>query len=179
MKTLKERVTEDGFEGFEPVLFYSSGDEWGMFSNFSRHPVVLPHPWSGQPVRYATSEHRYQALKATKESDHDWVAGLLDNDIISPSESKDRGGPKGIRLRTDWGDNYHDLCYYVMLEVIMAKVLQHPVMGELLSDTGGRPIYEDSPTDAIWGVRFNYKRDYSGKNLLGRALMETRSLFFS
>lgn len=37
-----------------------------------------------------------------------------------------------------------------------------------------RRIYEDSPTDDIWGWRF--QQSYTGKNLLGRCWMDVREV---
>jgi ribA/ribD-fused uncharacterized protein len=93
-----------------------------------------------------------------------------------PMQSKHRGGPGGINIRPDWGDSYHDLCYYVMFEVVLAKTLQNGEMQDALVDTEDRPIYEDSPTDDIWGWR--HGDDHRGKNLLGQCLMEVRSLLY-
>jgi predicted NAD-dependent protein-ADP-ribosyltransferase YbiA (DUF1768 family) len=59
-----------------------------------------------------------------------------------------------------------------MLEVTTAKARQHADIGKALEVTFDRPIYEDSPVDDIWGVR--YRNNYQGKNLLGRCWMETR-----
>jgi ribA/ribD-fused uncharacterized protein len=170
---LEQRLEHDG--AVDPILFYSEKNAWGVFSNFSHHPVVLPHPWTAEPTRYHTSEHRYQAMKAMNPSDHDWVAGIGEPDI-SAGVSKTRGGPRGIKLRPDWGDKYQSVCYYVMLEVVTAKALQNGEMQDALADSEGRTLYEDSPTDDIWGIRNHY--DYRGRNLLGQALMEVRYLLY-
>lgn len=162
-----ERLIKDG--AWNPLLFYRPRETNGEFSNFSRHRVILPHPWTGALTKYATSEHRYQALKAISAKDHDYV-----NEDPSPSVCKHRGGPKGIQLRPDWGNDYHDFCWWVMFEVVTAKVIQNPDVRDSLLASNVRHIYEDSPTDDIWGWR--YGQSYTGKNLLGRCLMEVRSL---
>ena len=41
----------------EPIHFYSTRDEYGCFSNFSRHPVFL------KGKRWPTTEHYFQAQK--------------------------------------------------------------------------------------------------------------------
>jgi ribA/ribD-fused uncharacterized protein len=168
--TREERLKQDGVEG-EPVLFYYPNQRYGVFSNFSKHPVKLPSPWTGEMLEYETSEHRYQAMKATTAADHDFV---FESD--GPGESKKRGGPRGIKLRPDWGSTHKDLCYYVMLEVILAKARQHTEFMHALDASRVRSahIYEDSPTDDIWGWR--YRNDYRGQNLLGRAIMQVREI---
>lgn len=164
---LQERIVADGYEGEEPILFYHPKDEFGFFSNFSRHSVPCRNPWTDKPQMYRTGEHRYQAMKAMSENNHDWVA-------LAPGafEAKERGGPRGIELRAGWGESYGDLCYYVMLELCTAKAHQYDHIFNALDNSGDRPIYEDSPTDDIWGVRF--QQDYRGKNLLGRCWMQVR-----
>lgn len=168
---LEERIVADGYEGLEPILFYRPRDPFGWGSNFSKHKVVLPYPFQGakQFVSYPTGEHRFQAMKASTSESHEYVRAAS-----SPFDAKKRGGPHGIVLRPGWGNNYGDLCWYVMAEVVLHKALQHSVIKAALLITGDRPIYEDSPTDDIWGVRF--ESDYRGKNLLGRAWMEARAV---
>lgn len=167
--TREERLKADGYEGVEPVEFYSARDEYGAFSNFSPHPVVMINPWTGRYQRYSTIEHRFQAMKATNLRDHGWVV-----EAPSSGDAKLRGGPGGISLREGWGSSYGDLCWYVMHEAVLAKAMQHPKIAELLLSTGDRPIWEDSPVDDIWGIR--YEQSYTGKNLLGECWMDVRNL---
>lgn len=159
--TREERLALDGCD--DPVLFYRPRDAWGCFSNFSRHAVVLPHPFTNYDVTYATSEHRYQAMKATTAKDHDFVATAY-----SAAEAKGRGGRITLRASWDFGTSYE-----VMVEVIAAKAAQHAGFARALRETGDRMIYEDSPVDDIWGWRFH--ESYTGQNLLGKALMEVRA----
>lgn len=168
--TKAERLTHDGWTGVNPVLFYRPRDPFGCLSQFSRHKIVLPNPWTRKLYIYEGGEWRFQALKGTSERDHEYVCAAE-----TATEAKFRGSPKGnITFRDDWGNSYGDICWYVMLEVCIAKALQHPEVQQALADTGERPIYEDSPTDDIWGWR--KRHDYRGKNLLGEAWMQTRAM---
>lgn len=159
-----ERLIADGYdpEVVTPELFYRSKT---LGSNFSPHSLSLLNPWSGKAIRYKTCEHRYQAMKATNENDHDYVVAAG-----SAFESKERG--REIELREGWGEHYGDFCWYVMFEVVLAKTLQHGEVRRWLMGTEDRPIYEDSPTDDIWGWRF--ENDHRGRNLLGRCWMQVR-----
>ncbi len=65
----------------------------------------------------------------------------------------------------------------MLYECLIAKVEFNPDLGKKLIDTMGSHIYEDSPTDDIWGWR--YEQDHSGKNLLGECWMEIRDLVIS
>lgn len=160
--TLEQRVHADGYRQAEPVVFYG-----GPFSNFSRHPITLVNPFTGKLREYMTGEHRFQAMKARAPETHDRVcmAG-------HPAEAKRLG--RELLLRDGWGEDYGDLCWYVMVETVLAKATQWADVREALRQTGTRPIYEDSPTDAIWGVRSG--PTFDGKNLLGRAWMYARGL---
>lgn len=112
-----------------------------------------------------TREHRFQAMKGTNQKDHDYVAGSS-----GPGEAKRRG--RAIWLRPDWGNDINQVCWYVMMEGVLATVMQHDDVAQGLEDTGERVIYEDSPTDDIWGWRKD--GNHEGRNLLGLAWMQAR-----
>lgn len=163
----EDRLAADGFAGIEPILFYSKRTKG---SNFSPHAVRLLDPWTGKSRVYQTGEHRYQAMKSRDQEGHDYVAAAS-----SAFESKKRGHE--ITLRDGWSGpttdpTYGSFAWYSMWEVVMAKTIQHYDVREWLLLSDGRPIYEDSPTDDIWGWRC--AEDYRGKNLLGRCWMQVR-----
>lgn len=161
-----ERLALDGCQ--EPLLFYRPEDPNGCLSMFSDHSVILPDPWIGKLRVYRAGEYRFQAKKGSTQACHDYVC-----EAATCSEAKWRGGPKSkLIFRDDWGNDYGDMCWYAMLETCLAKALQHMDVEIALRNSGKRRIYEDSPTDDIWGWR--YQGDYRGKNLLGRAWMQTR-----
>lgn len=167
--SIEARVEADGFGNSTPILFYRTRDDYGWMSSFAKFSIWLPHPYTGVSTLYLTREHRYQAMKGDMSKDHDYV-----NDAGTAGEAKTRGGPGGIDLRPGWGETYGELCWYVMLESVMAMVYQHSYIRTALDATKLRPIYEDSPTDDIWGVR--HRNDYRGRNLLGRCWMTTRNV---
>lgn len=164
--TKEERLIKDG-AGDNPVLFYCQRNPNGKASNFSPHGMWLPSPFDSIPVWHKTGEHRYQAMKSTNEKSYEYVRRSP-----TASESKTRG--REIELREGWGERYGDLCYYVMLEAVIAKVRQNKDVAAWLKATGDRHIYEDSPTDDIWGWR--HRNSYTGRNLLGRCLMAVRHI---
>lgn len=159
----RERLEHDKVPpDVEPVLFYG-----GPFSNFSKHSIWLPNPFTGKATLYATGEHRFQAMKGKTVQVHDDIAGQP-----RPVDAKHAGG--ACDLRPGWGNDVGSLCWYVMLEVVLHKALQHGEVRRALDATGQRPMYEDSPVDDIWGWRF--QEDHRGKNLLGRCWMRTRTI---
>lgn len=75
--------------------------------------------------------------------------------------------------------NYDDkiwvsLRFQVMYDIIYAKLTQKAGIRKLLMDTVGLYIYEDSPTDSVWGVG----SDGLGTNLLGQIYMMIRDKFY-
>jgi ribA/ribD-fused uncharacterized protein len=171
-----DRLEVDGTSEDRAIFFYGAlgSSRFGCFSNFSRHVVLLSYPTDKRLVKtqayYPTGEHRFQAMKATSAGDHIAIA-----QASTPKEAKRLG--RSIDLRPGWGDSYGDLCYLVMLEIVMTKARQHSDVMEALKLTGSKFIYEDSPIDDIWGVRKG--DDYSGKNLLGLAWMQARYLLLA
>lgn len=112
-------------------------------------------------VEYPTIEHYFQANKARSRFEHDHIRNQP-----GPWEAKRAG--RRCDLREDW----EDIKYEVMLCGLRVK-FNDPEFAEILLNTGNRLIAEDSPTDAVWGIR---ARDGSltGANLLGKALMQIR-----
>jgi ribA/ribD-fused uncharacterized protein len=170
------RLIEDGYADIEPVLFYAADDTNGEGSNFSQHGLWLPDPHTGKMRWYKTGEHRFQAMKGQNAQEHAEIA-----DQPTAYKAKEAGGPRskicdgvGFILRPGWGNDYGDLCWYAMFETVLAKTLQNDDVFAWLMSTHSRPIYEDSPTDDIWGWRF--RNDYRGKNLLGRCWMSVRAV---
>lgn len=169
--TREERMEKDGLTE-EPIEFYGKDCEHNYFSNFAPLGLWLPHPFTGELTWYGTGEHAFQARKAWTPAEHDYVV-----EAHTAFESKKRG--RAVALREGWdpiNDDLYPLCYRVMTEVVWGKAMEHAHIQKALLDSDERAIWEDSPTDDIWGIR--YRDDYRGRNLLGRAWMETRDKIF-
>lgn len=168
MVTQEERLERDG--AVDPVLFFweHRGQPKHCYSSFARYPIVLPSPWTLVLTRYRTREHRFQALKGRDQKTHDAI-------VACPGPADAKAAGRACHLRGDWGNSLGSLCWYVMLEGVIATVHQHDEVRAELATTGTSHIYEDSPTDDIWGWR--HGNNYNGKNLLGQCWMQTRDLF--
>lgn len=139
------------------IYFYS-----GPPCNFWRSPIQGSHHTFG-PWRAPTVEHPLQAWKATSRRDFFYVLSA-----VGPGIAKERG--RSIQMRPDWDEiKYNVACYLLGL-----KFSQNPDLRDYLLGTGDQDIFEDSPTDFIWGVR-DAQRGYTGQNLLGKALMQVRA----
>jgi ribA/ribD-fused uncharacterized protein len=176
---LIDRMDYDGFTTrcVDPVLFYSHKD-WG--SNFFPEPfelectVALFMPWATdrsldtRTIMVKSGEHAFQAAKA---SSRDAFIHILAAE--SCAQAKSRG--RKTLLRPDW----EDVKYDVMVEVVRSKFSPEHMRRKLMR-TGKRPIYENSPTDDIWGVKRALPLGrylFDGQNLLGKALMQVREEF--
>ena len=143
------------FKGYSEndVLFYShTKGEYKGLSNFYHSEIEIDNR------KYQTVEHFYQACKATNEKDFDEIANSGD-----PYSSKELGN--SLPNRSDWDE----IKYQLMMKGLYAKYTQHNDLKELLLSTGDSPIHENTFNDRYWGYF-----DGLGRDMLGKALMETR-----
>ncbi len=137
------------------IRFYKVSEKYGEFSNFSPYEVVV------LGMVWKTSEHYFQARKF---QDSSLVIKVMD--ASTPMEAANIGRDRSYPIREDWDT----IKLEVMKEVTLAKFTQHENLKELLLSTGSEKIVEASPYDYFWGEG----ADGSGKNYLGRILMEVR-----
>jgi len=137
------------------IKFYSVQSAYGEFSNFALYPIKL------KGKTWPTSEHYFQAQK---------FAGTAYEEEIrkakSPMKAAELGRSRKVRLRADW-DRVKD---NIMYEAVKAKFTQHEELKELLLSTQTANLIEHTENDDYWGDG----GDGSGKNKLGKALMQLR-----
>lgn len=143
------------FTTSEPILFY--GHTKGIYCGFSN---FYPAPFTLLGVNFCCSE---QAYVYGKSEDPIFREKLLT--MTNPYAIKGIGGK--IKLRSDWPLMKYDW----MVVILKAKFSQNLQLRDLLLFTGDRPIHENSK-DVNWGGGPNFP---NGKDLLGKALMETRT----
>lgn len=139
----------------EVINFYSPSDDFGCFSNFSRHAVFL------KGRRWPTSEHYFQAQKF-EDLKTQAAVGNAKTPKIAANIGRDRKNP----LRRDW----ESVKVQVMTDVVRAKFTQHEDLRETLLSTGDAKLVEHTVNDSYWGDG----GDGSGKNMLGIVLMRVR-----
>jgi ribA/ribD-fused uncharacterized protein len=137
------------------IHFYSASGEYGCFSNFSPHPIML------KGKTWPTSEHYFQAQKYAGTPDEEEVR-QANSPMIAARMGRSRKRP----LRKDW-ESVKDS---IMLEAVLAKFTQHADLREILLGTGDAKIVEHTENDAYWGDG----GDGGGRNKLGRILMDLR-----
>jgi ribA/ribD-fused uncharacterized protein len=139
----------------EPIQFYRASDEYGCFSNFAPYPIEL------DGKRWPTSEHYFQAQKF-EDPEHQEAIRRERSPMIAARMGRDRKK----KLRRDW----ESAKVAVMRTAVRAKFTQHPDLRETLLATGDARIVEHTENDSYWGDG----GDGSGKNRLGKILMEIR-----
>ena len=137
------------------IEFYHQNKPYGFFSNFSRHPIRL------HDKVWPTSEHYFQAQKFAG-TEHEELVRLA----VTPMEAAQMGRDRSRPLRPDWESVKDD----IMRQTVRAKFLQHADLAAELLATGDSHIIEHTKNDSYWGDG----GDGSGKNMLGRILMEIR-----
>jgi ribA/ribD-fused uncharacterized protein len=137
------------------IYFYSTREEYGAFSNFSAHGFELDSKY------WKTSEHYFQAMKFVGTEYADKV-----REARSPKEAAELGRRRDFPLRKDWEKVKDD----VMREAILMKFQTHDDIRELLLSTGDEELVEKTTGDTYWGCG----TDGTGKNMLGKILMEVR-----
>lgn len=135
-----------------PILRFSG--EYHFLSNFYPSELI----WNN--YLYATSEHAYQAAKAT-----DYDSWYLIANAESPSLAKKLGSRVSISL--DWDNKKIS----VMRSILEEKFIQNPDIQHQLIDTYPRPLIEGN----AWGdIYWGQSPIGVGENHLGKLLMELR-----
>ena len=142
----------------QKIFFWANADEYGCFSNFWPGPYII------DGKEWPTTEHFFAAMKTLDQSEREAI-----RKANTPGDAKGMG--RVVKLRHDWDAVKYD----VMLTALRAKFSDnHPELKEKLVSTGDALIYEDSPYDKVWGTG-ERGGVVTGKNLLGKALMQVRS----
>ena len=137
------------------IYFYSLHEPYGCFSNFSPHDVLLKGVW------WPTTEHYFQAQK---------FAGTAHEEAIrlakTPRQAAEMGRDRSRPLWADWEQVKDE----VMRVAVRQKFHTHQDIRQILFDTNDEELVENAPADYYWGIGV----DGSGKNMLGKLLMEVR-----
>ncbi|GAB4509057.1 MAG: NADAR family protein [Anaerolineae bacterium] len=139
------------------IYFYSTREKYGCFSNFSPHGFELDGKY------WKTSEHYFQAQKfqGTEFEEQVRIAKTA-------KEAATLGRRRDFPLRDDWEDIKDD----IMRAAVLRKFETHETIRQILLDTSDEELVENAPGDYYWGIG----KDGSGKNMLGKILMETRTI---
>lgn len=137
----------------DEIRFYRCNEPYGFLSNFWKCEFFL----NGK--LWISTEHYYQAFKTTNLDEREFVR-------IQKKPNDARTVGQKITLRADF-DSVKDA---IMLKCLIAKFTQNQNLLNMLLETTGKYLTEDSPVDYYWGIG----KDGSGKNILGKQLMQVR-----
>ena len=137
------------------INFYSTKDDYGCFSNFAAYPFRI------DGKTWKTSEHYFQAQKFAG-TEHEEELRLVASPMVVARMGRSRQRP----LRKDWEITKDD----IMREALRAKFTQNEELKKILLETGDAHLVEHTTNDRYWGDG----GDGSGKNMLGKLLMELR-----
>jgi ribA/ribD-fused uncharacterized protein len=143
------------------IRFYRANEKpYGAFSN------LYPRPIEFEGSVYATSEHAYQAGKASKPAVRDWI-------LSAPTPSLAAMAAHGLYV-WDVVPNWAQIKFDRMRAVLRAKFQQHVDLKDLLLSTGSARLVEagtvNNAVNRLWG-----EVDGKGHNMGGVMLMELRS----
>lgn len=139
------------------IRFYKVNDEYGCFSNFSRHGFKLGGKY------WMTSEHYFQAQKFIGTEYEEQVRMSS-----TPMEAANMGRDRSKPLREDWEEVKDDL----MRRAVLERFKTNSDAKKILLSTGDEEIIEKTTKDYYWGCG----EDGTGKNMLGKILMEIRDI---
>lgn len=137
------------------IQFYSAKAPFGYMSNFYVSPIKL------KGRIWKTTEHYFQAQKFAGTK---WESHVRKTN--SPGDAAREGRRRDLPLRRDW-ESVKD---NIMREAVLAKFTQHKDLRDKLLATGHEHLVEHTHKDTYWADGGNG----SGKNMLGRILMEVR-----
>ncbi|KRC19184.1 hypothetical protein ASE31_06045 [Acidovorax sp. Root217] len=143
------------------IHFYRANEKpYGAFSN------LFPRSVEFEGRTYATSEHAYQAGKASKPAVRDWI-------LSAPTPSLAAMAAHGLYV-WDVVPNWADIKFDRMRAVLRAKFEQHADLKALLISTGEARLVEagtvNNAVNRLWG-----EVEGKGQNMLGVMLMELRA----
>lgn len=152
------------------IGFYHENEEYGCLSNW------YPASFEYAGIKYANSEQfmMYQKMRTFGHFD---IAEKI-RMTTDPQECK----KLGRTTISNWDEEFWDsVCYSIVKRGVKAKFAQNPDIRKQLIETGSALLAECSPKDKNWGIGlgiddsrvFNIS-EWTGKNYLGRILMEVR-----
>ena len=149
---------------FYPIYYNTYGNfEYKYLSNFSKHRVTIGGFEVDKDLEFIfpTAEAAYQAFK----NPTDLLYINSQTVSINPKISKFLG--KSIQLRNNWDNIRYDIMY----NVLKAKFTQNIDLKNLLLLTGLRPIFKCSKRISFW--------NNTDTNMMGKLLQQIRAEFLS
>ena len=158
---IKNTVINDNF-----VVFWNS-----IFSNF------YPCDFVFKGMSFKSSEQAFMWCKAIHFND----TKIAEEILVSPTPKKAKELGRLVKNFNEQEWNKVRLQY--MVDVLVCKFGQNSSLKKTLLNTGSRKFVEGSPIDSLWGVGIHWQNSdcldpskWKGKNLLGKALDQTKEI---
>lgn len=139
------------------IRFLSKIEQWKDFSNLAPYPIEL----DGEV--WKSTEHYYQFRKFER------------SDPAYAQRIKEAPTPRDAKILSLQNNNYSkdwdSMKVDLLKEAVRRKFESYPKLEELLLSTGEEELIEANQDDCFWGEG----KDGSGKNMMGRILMEVRT----
>ncbi|WP_461534873.1 NADAR domain-containing protein [Spongorhabdus nitratireducens] len=150
------------------VQFYNKDEKYYELTNFYDCGSLTI-----DGIAWPSTEHYFQACKfAPGSPEWNHIRTRKNSSevfhFIHPYKDKSQSIPLNV-TREQWDGGAKDR---VMLKALRAKAQQNPQFRKTLLSTANKPLFETSPYDGYWGVKYN--RGDHGKNVLGAMLMQVR-----
>ena len=131
------------------------------------------------PHIFQNSEQAFMYEKAVCFNDRE-----IANQILLTGDPKETKA-LGRKIKNFNAETWNIMSPHVMYSVNISKYCQNETFLKELLETGNKVLVEASPYDKIWGVGLHWSDDkildeknWQGKNLLGKALMDVRKFLF-
>jgi ribA/ribD-fused uncharacterized protein len=141
----------------DAIEFNSKTELYSEFSNFHSAPIQM------HDETWPTVEHYFQAQKFPTDT----ALQSVIRTAKSPAVARRLGKTKTPSFRADWNEIREE----VMVCALRAKFSQHPVLRDLLVNTGSKELRELAVWDSYWGTG----RTGKGKNRMGALLTKVRA----
>lgn len=152
------------------ICFYHEYEEYGCFSNWYQSKFE----YAGKSFSSVEQYMMYHKVMLFRQ--YDLAERIMASD--DPAVIKKLGQ---TRFRTFDAVLWDEVCYVVVKRGVRAKFMQNPDILDTLLSTGNKVLAEASLKDTKWGIGVSVDdadryivRKWTGKNLLGRILMEVR-----
>ena len=145
----------------DPNVIDEFRGKYFFLSNFYIKPVYYNSEW------YRSSEHAFQAQKATNEKDKQYILNAE-----HAAYAKQRGNE--ITCRSDW----NKIRMMEMYKILLCKFTEvDGILADKLIETGDALLIEGNNWgDKFWGkVRDKITGEWKGENFLGQLLMKVRN----
>jgi ribA/ribD-fused uncharacterized protein len=142
------------------ITFGGKEGAFGCFSNEYPADIEL------EGKLWPSVEHYYQAKKFY-ETDDEYMEEIRKAETVEEAKRLGNDRSKAYLIRK----NYHGEKLDYVYKAIYQKFKAYPHMKKILLSTDPKYICQHDENDTVWGDGF----DGSGKNLLGKLLMEVRS----